>query len=148
MQRRTNTTATDVFDVPVSALMRRTRPPKSRPQSSLLFCTFVSSRHSRARRPPRFRSFFGENGLFVLRETAAPGSDSVSTQTSACLEHELVACLSGMPECLRMSSCKIKDCQLHRRREGSFGRHYCPCVTQPQPLFIRPPYASCLSGRR
>ena len=98
--------------------------------------------------PPRFRSFFGENGLFVLRETAAPGSDSVSTQTSASgLEHELVACLSGMPESLRMSSCKIKDCQLHRRRrEGSFGRHYCPCVTQPQPLFIRPPYASCLSG--
>ena len=43
--------------------------------------------------PPRFRSFFGENGLFVLRETAAPGSDSVSTQTSALGLGARVGCL-------------------------------------------------------
>ena len=32
--------------------------------------------------PLLFRSFFGENRLFVSRETVAPSPDSVSTQTS------------------------------------------------------------------
>ena len=119
--------------------MKRTHPPKSRPQSSLLFCTFVSSRRS--------LSFFLW-GKWIVRAPWSRGSGRAPIPFQLKLppsgsEHELVACLSGCRACLSACACRLVKLKIVNPR-GKARRHYCPCVTRSEPLFIRPPYASCV----